>query len=129
MSPGLIALIIFLSLLVCLALGAPVSFSLLGIAMVFALIFMGLPSMYLVFSSPFGTMTNEIFLAIPLFVFMSAIIQFSGIASALYDVMYKWFGGLRGGLAITTVAVCTLIAAMTGLGATGVGTMGEIAVA
>ena len=127
MNPGLIALIIFLSFIVSLALGLPVAFCLFGVAMVFAIVFVGLPAIYIVFTSTFSTMTNEIFLAIPLFVFMSAIIQFSGIASALYDVMYKWFGALRGGLAITTVAVCTLIAAMTGLGATGVVTMGVIA--
>lgn len=127
MNPGLIALIIFLSFIASLALGVPVAFCLFGVAMVFVLVFVGLPSIYLIFTSTFSTMTNEIFLAIPLFIFMSAIIQFSGIASALYDVMYKWFGALRGGLAITTVAVCTLIAAMTGLGATGVVTMGVIA--
>jgi tripartite ATP-independent transporter DctM subunit len=58
---------------------------------------------------------------------MSTVIEFSGIASVLYDTMYKWFGALRGGLAIGTVAICTVIAAMTGLGATGVLTMGIIA--
>jgi tripartite ATP-independent transporter DctM subunit len=66
-------------------------------------------------------------MAIPLYIVMSVIIQFSGLGSALYDMMYKWFGGLRGGLAIGTVTICTLMAAMTGLGGTAVVTMGVIA--
>jgi tripartite ATP-independent transporter DctM subunit len=55
---------------------------------------------------------------------MANVLQFSGIVSALYTMMHKWFSGLRGGLAIGTVATCTLLAAMTGIGATGVVTMG-----
>jgi tripartite ATP-independent transporter DctM subunit len=127
MSIGLVTLIIFLFFLLCMALGLPIVFCLFGTAMVFGLIFVGPPSLYLVFSTTFTTMTTEIFIAIPLFIFMAYLIQFSGIATALYDTMYKWFGPLRGGLAMGTVAICTLIAGMTGLGATGTVTMGVIA--
>ena len=95
--------------------------------MVFALIFLGPNSLYFVFSSTFAGFTMDIFMAIPLYIVMSAIIQFSGLGSALYDTMYKWFGPLRGGLAIGTVVICTLMAAMTGLGGTAVVTMGVIA--
>jgi len=109
------------------ALGLPIVFCLFGTAMVFALILEGPNSLYLIFSTTFSTMTTEIFIAIPLFIFMAFLIQFSGIATALYETMYKWFGPLRGGLAMGTVAICTLIAAMTGLGATGTVTMGVIA--
>jgi tripartite ATP-independent transporter DctM subunit len=127
MSIGLITLTIFLFFLLCMALGLPIAFSLFGTAMVFGVILMGPSSLYLVFSSTFSTMTTEIFIAVPLFIFMAFLIQFSGVGTALYDTMYKWFGPLRGGLAMGTVAICTLIAAMTGLGATGVVTMGVIA--
>jgi tripartite ATP-independent transporter DctM subunit len=127
MDIGLVTLVIFLFFLLLMALGLPIAFCLFGTAMVFALILMGPNSLYLVFSTTFSTMTNEIFIAIPLFVFMAFLIQFSGVATALYDAMYKWFGPLRGGLAMGTVAICTLIAAMTGLGATGTVTMGVIA--
>lgn len=127
MSIGLVTLIIFLFFLLCMALGLPIVFCLFGTAMVFALILEGPNSLYMIFSTTFSTMTTEIFIAIPLFIFMAFLIQFSGIATALYDTMYKWFGPLRGGLAMGTVAICTLIAAMTGLGATGTVTMGVIA--
>jgi tripartite ATP-independent transporter DctM subunit len=127
MSIGLVTLIIFLFFLLFMALGLPIAFCLFGTAIVFALIFVGPSSIYLLFSITFSTMTTDIFMAIPLFIFMAYLIQFSGIATALYDTMYKWFGPLRGGLAMGTVAICTLIAGMTGLGATGTVTMGVIA--
>ena len=127
MNIGLVTMIIFLFFLFCMALGLPIVFCLFGTAMVFALILEGPSSLYLIFSTTFSTMTTEIFIAIPLFIFMAFLIQFSGIATALYETMYKWFGPLRGGLAMGTVAICTLIAAMTGLGATGTITMGVIA--
>jgi tripartite ATP-independent transporter DctM subunit len=127
MDMALITFVIFASFLLTLFSGLPVAFCLIGIGMVFALIIVGPSAIHLAFYSTFGAMTYDIFLAIPLFVAMSVIIEFSGIASALYDTMYKWFGPLRGGLAIGTVVICTIIAAMTGLGATGVVTMGVIA--
>jgi tripartite ATP-independent transporter DctM subunit len=127
MSISVVTLMILCCFLLLMALGLPIAFCLFGTAMVFALILLGPNSLYMVFTTSFSTMTIEIFIAIPLFVFMAFLIQFSGIATALYETMYKWFGPLRGGLAMGTVAICTLIAAMTGLGATGVVTMGVIA--
>ena len=127
MSIGLTTLLIFVVFLFFMALALPVAFSLFASAMIFALILIGPKSLYMLYSSTYSTMTTEIFISIPLFVFMAFLIQFSGIAAALYDAMYKWFGPLRGATAIGTVAICTLIAAMTGLGATGVVTMGVIA--
>jgi hypothetical protein len=50
-----------------------------------------------------------------------------GIIEELFDVIYKWLGSLKGGLASATVVACTLLAAMVGVvGATEV-TMGMIA--
>ena len=72
-------------------------------------------------------MTTEIFIAIPLFVLMAVIFQYSGIASQLYRAMHMWMGPLRGGLAIGTVVISAIIAALSGIGATGTITMGLIA--
>jgi tripartite ATP-independent transporter DctM subunit len=41
--------------------------------------------------------------------------------------MYKWFGGIPGGLAIGTVIICTIFAAMSGVSAAGIVAMGLIA--
>jgi len=127
MSLGFMTLVIFLSLLVLLLIGFPIAFCLMSVAVVGYLVFVGPSALATIVHTSFANITNEIFVAIPLFIFMATVLQFSGLATALYDMMYKWFAGLRGGLAIGTIAICTLIAAMTGIGATGTITMGLLA--
>ena len=107
--------------------GLPLVFCLLGLSMIFMAIFVGPAQLQLAYTGIFKTVTKEIFIAIPLFVFMAAVLQNSGLGSALYDTMYKWFGGFRGGLAIGTVVIATMVAAMTGLGGTDVIIMGILA--
>jgi tripartite ATP-independent transporter DctM subunit len=63
----------------------------------------------------------------PLFVFMAIMLQKAGIAEALYSAIHRWMGPVRGGLAIGTVIICTLFAAMSGISAVGTVTMGLIA--
>jgi len=51
----------------------------------------------------------------------------SGVAEDLFEMMYRWSGGVKGGLAVGTVIACTLIAAMSGIASTGVVVMGVMA--
>ena len=75
----------------------------------------------------FPFMTDYQLSAVPLFIFMAAMLEKAGIIEELFDVIYKWLGSLKGGLASATVVACTLLAAMVGVvGATEV-TMGMIA--
>ena len=74
----------------------------------------------------FGVMTNEVLLAIPLFIFMGVMLEHSRIAEDLLERMGRLFGRLRGGLGYSVVLVGALLAASTGIvGATAV-TMGLI---
>jgi len=127
MSIGIITLIIWGSLLILLLSGLPVAFCLMGVAVMGYFFFMGPATLYVFFANTANLLTTDIYIALPMFIFMATILQFSGLASALYDMMYKWLGGLRGGLAMGTVIICTLLAAMTGLSATGTLSMGMIA--
>lgn len=127
MSPGLVTLTIFGSLLILLMTGLPVAFSIIAVAVVGWLAFIGPQALNLLPYQVFTNLTQPIYIAIPLFVFMAAILENSGLGAALYDTMHKWFAGMRGGLAMGTVFICTLLAAMTGLAATGVLTMGLLA--
>lgn len=54
-------------------------------------------------------------LPIPLFVFMGGMLERSGIIEKLYDALYLWLGGLRGGLAVVTIVVGTVMAATVGV--------------
>ena len=127
MSIELIALIMFVSLMVLLLTGLPLVFVLGGLAMVFSYFLWGPNSMLLVALQVWRVMTTYSFVAIPLYIFMAVILQRSGVIEDLFTVMRMWFGPLRGGLAIGTVVICTLMAAMTGIVGAAVATMGILA--
>jgi len=59
---------------------------------------------------------------------MGSLVRYSGIAEYAYDMGYKWVGGIGGGLAMGTVIVCTLFAAISGVTAPATVTMGMIAI-
>ncbi len=63
--------------------------------------------------------SNFVFAAIPLFVFMGAALEKSGIADRLFEAIHIWTRRLPGGLAIATVLMCIVFAASSGvIGAT-----------
>ena len=120
-------ILLFLCLFSLIFLGLPVCFALGGTAMVFIAILWGPDALYLAVSQPWAAGNQFILVAIPLFVFMAMILERSGIADELYDMMYIWFGGIRGGLAVGTLIICTIFAAMCGISGTATVTMGAIA--
>ncbi len=121
------ALIIVLSLLFVLLSGIPISFGLMGLSALLLLVFIGPTSMLIVVASCYKQISTEVFMAIPLFVLMAAVLRFSGIANSLYHTMHIWMGPVRGGLAIGTVFICAIIDALSGIGATATTTMGLVA--
>lgn len=128
MSVELITLLLFGSLVVLLALGLPFVFALGGVAVIFAFFLWGPQSLYLFAITPFRATTSFILVAAPLFIFMGSMLERSGIADELYETMYRWIGHLRGGLAMGTVGICTLFAAMAGTSSAGTVTMGIVAI-
>jgi tripartite ATP-independent transporter DctM subunit len=127
MEPWLISVIIIFSLLSLLLTGLPVTFALTGLSALFLYLFLGPTALFMVVGAAFRQVETEVFIAIPLFVLMAAVLQFSGIADSLYRTMHMWMGSLRGGLAIGTIFICTIIDALSGIGATATSTMGMIA--
>jgi len=127
MSEWMVLFVTVGSMLLLFFTGLPVAFSLVGISALLMLIFIGPQSLFMMVATTANQVSQEVFIAIPLFVVMAAVLQFSGVAEDLYRAMYRWCGPLRGGLAIGTVIICALIAAMSGVGATGTITMGLIA--
>lgn len=126
MSVELITLLFFGCLFGSLFLGLPVAFGLGGTAVLFAAIFS--PRSLMVIPSAFySTPWNPVLVTVPLFIFMGNLIRYSGIADAAYDAFYKLIGHIAGGLAIGTVNVCTIFAAVTGITPPATITMGQIA--
>jgi tripartite ATP-independent transporter DctM subunit len=74
----------------------------------------------------FGIMTNKILLAVPLFIFMGIVLQKSNLAQRLLEAMGSLFGNIRGGVAVSTIIVGTLLASSTGVVGASVVAMGVI---
>lgn len=127
MSIELITVLMFSSFMVLLFSGLPLVFTLSSLGLIFTYFLWGPNALYMVTSATSGVMSEHVYVAIPLFIFMAFILQKSGVAEDLYTAMHHWAGPLRGGLAMGTVAICTLMAAMTGVVGTATATMGIIA--
>lgn len=109
--------------------GFPVAFTLAGTALAFGLIgqTLGIFDVGFFFALPqriFGTMTNEVLMAVPLFVFMGTMLERARIAEDLLENMSRLFGRLRGGLGVSVSIVGALLAASTGIVGATVVTMG-----
>ena len=112
-----------------LMLGFPVAFTLAGISMLFGLVgyvfdIFSLSYFGVLPNRIFGVMTNEVLIAVPLFVFMGVMLERSRVAEELLDTMGALFGTLRGGLGISVCVVGALLAASTGIVGATVVTMG-----
>ncbi len=132
----------FVAALVLLVVGYPVAFTFGAVSMIFAAIAVVIellpnPSLamvaeefFLMFSMmPFriySLMNNTILMAIPLFILMGIVLQKSNLAERLLESMGILFGKVRGGVAISTVIVGTLLAASTGVVGASVVAMGVI---
>lgn len=127
MDLSLITFMLFAGLLMLLATGAPLVMVMGGGAVLFSYFLWGPQGLLQVSANSFGVMQNFILTAIPLFIFMGIVLERSGLAKALYEMMYRWFGGVRGGLAVGTVIICMIFAAMCGVSGAATVSMGLIA--
>ena len=108
--------------------GLSISFVLGSIGIVFTIFLWGPHALGVIPTLILGkAMLSFGLIAIPLFILMGAVLQESGMADGLFGAFHVWAGRLNGGLAVAAVLVCTLFAAMTGIGGTGTVTMGLIA--
>ncbi len=127
MSVGLLAILVLIILVCLLIAGVPIAFALLGISTVGILYVWGPMGLLALFNTAYGEGTSFLLLAIPLFIFMANVLKFSGLADELYETVYRWFGPIRGGLAMGTVVICAVFAAMAGIGSVATVSMGLIA--
>ncbi|NOG32123.1 TRAP transporter large permease subunit [Halomonas sp. TBZ9] len=124
---GGLTLVMFGSLMMVLVAGLPLAFVTGGLGVVFLYLVGDQNMLNLIPSRIFPMMTNYQLSAIPLFIFMASVLEKAGIIEELFDVVYKWMGGLKAGLAIATIIASTLLAAMVGVIGAAVVTMGLIA--
>lgn len=127
MSPELATVILFGCLVLFLALGLPLAFTLGGVGVIGILLLWGPGGLMVVASQMYAAMGKFTLVAVPLFIFMAMLLERAGVADDMYTMMHRWMAGLRGGLAMGTVGICTVFAAMSGISGAATSSMGVIA--
>jgi tripartite ATP-independent transporter DctM subunit len=115
MSPEFIAIAMFVVVVAGLFLGHPVAWVLGGTAVIFSFLGLGPSGWYLFLGRAFDSTTNNILIAIPLFVLMAALLSKSMISEGLFEGMMYLFGPMNGGIALAVVLMCAIEAASTGI--------------
>ena len=119
MSYSLMAILMFVSMLVLLLTGRHI-FAVIGaVATGFALLLWGAGNEGMAFHASFSLLNWYPLLTLPLFIYIGYMFSKSGIADDLYQMLYVWMGPVRGGLAIGTIVLMAIIAAINGLSVAG----------
>ena len=135
MDVGTISLVVVFGLIFLLAIGMPLGFASAFLALVVmvmkfeptiisdpATIGQGLLTsrpgtgpLYILTQKIFDLMTEYVLISVPLFIFMAALLERSGIAKQMYDSLNFWLSRVRGGIAIITSLMAVIMAAMSGI--------------
>lgn len=119
-------IILFAIALVCLFFGYSVAFTFAGVSLIVGTIVLGADLFAFMPYRIMSIMENTILMAVPMFIFMGIVLQKTGLAERLLESAAKLFGGIAGGVAISTIVVGALLAASTGVVGASVVAMGVI---
>jgi tripartite ATP-independent transporter DctM subunit len=106
----------FPALVAAILTGFPVALTMLSLAVIFGMSSFGLQGLQHQFIQKLEDVaTAQVLAAVPLFIFMGAMFEASGIASRLFDTIHLWTRRVPGGLAVGTVLMCVIFAATSGV--------------
>lgn len=112
---GFTTALIFIMMLVLLVIGMPLSFLTGFVAMFVTLGWFGPSAVGMIGARIFAFVTEYSLVSIPMFVLMASLLDQSGVAKDLYNTMRIIAGRLKGGVAVQTVVVAAILAAMSGI--------------
>ena len=135
MDVGTISLILVIGMCLLLAIGVPLAFASFFLAVLVMImkfepslllnpltfgdgILTGRPGtgpLYILTQKVFGLLTDYVMISVPLFIFMAALLERSGIAKEMYKALDYWLSSVRGGVAIVTSLMAVIMAAMSGI--------------
>ena len=119
MSPEAITIFMFVTMMVLLMTGQRV-FGVIGfVGAAAALWLWGEGSFEMPFNASFQVLNWYPLITAPFFIFMGFMLADSGVAGNLYRMFHVWFGPVRGGLALGTIGLMVIIAALNGLSVAG----------
>ena len=119
-------IILFAVVFIVILSGYPVALTLGGLSVLVGIFVFDVDFFYLLSLRVYGTMSNFVLIAVPLFIYMGIMLEKSGLAESLLETMALLFGRFKGGLAIAVVIVGAMLAASTGIVGATVVTMGLI---
>jgi len=115
LSPEVITIIMMGAILLGVLTGFPLAIPIGGVGVIMGYLLFGPTSFEIIYARVYSLVTSYTLLAVPLFIFMGSMLEHSGIAEKMYEALYMWLGGLKGGLAIITVLIGTIMAACVGI--------------
>ena len=115
LSPEIITIIWAVAILAGVLTGYHIGLVLGGVGLIGGYFILGPTVVEILYSRVFSLIQNYPLICVPLFVLMGILLEHSGLSDNLFEALYIWFGGLRGGLAIGTVLIGTLLAACLGV--------------
>lgn len=110
-----LALLMFPALMAFIIAGFPIAFSMIVVATIFGIMQFGDAAAYQLLTKIEDTASNSILAAVPLFIFMGAVLERSGIAERLFGAIHLWTTRLPGGLGVGAIIMGTLFAASSGV--------------
>lgn len=110
-----LSLLMFPELMAFIFSGFPIAFSMILVATGFGIIQFGDVAAYQLLTKIEDTASNSILAAVPLFIFMGAMLERSGIAERLFEAVHMWTRRLPGGLGVGAIVMGTLFAASSGV--------------
>ncbi|HEY82013.1 MAG TPA: TRAP transporter large permease subunit [Dehalococcoidia bacterium] len=116
LSPEMTAAVMLAVVFIGVMLGFPLAFVIGGIAVTMGILLFG-PALAtdIMYRRAYSLLSNYILLAVPGFIFMGVMLGYSGITEKMFSALYVWLGGFRGGLAVVTILVGTIMAATVGI--------------
>ncbi len=115
MSEQLLGILMLCLLCLAILIGFPTAFTLMALGVIFGYLGFGGLVFDLLVQRAFAVMTNDVLIAVPLFIFMGYIIERAGTLERLFRSIQIGLGPIRGSLLIATLATCTIFATATGI--------------
>ena len=115
MDIGTLSLLLLVGILLLLAIGVPLGLASGFLGAVVVYMKFGERGFYILGQRMYDLTTEYVLISVPLFIFMAALLERSGIAKDMYDGLNIWLSRTRGGIAIVTAVMAIVMAAMSGI--------------
>lgn len=127
MSEGVLGIVQLVAFIVCVFLGFPVAFTLVAMGIFFGYYAMGDRIINLLVQNTFDIMSNDVLVAVPLFLFMGYIVERANILDRLFESIQLLLRPIPANLAVAAMVTCALFATATGIVGAVVTLMGLLA--